>query len=425
MNRRERKTGRQGNQKGAALIAVVIIIVILAFMGVMFLSMVNTASLTSVNDMQSTQALYVAEGGLEYGIKQLKNNPLYIGDADISLGSGTFTTTVVNSLTTVNPNPIAIGNLTINVTSTTGFSIPGTIKIDREYIYCTGKTAASFTNCTRGYRGTTAATHSVGSNVYQYSNITSTGTVGSAQRVVSANVDSSGITYFGSASNPADNGTLGASPVAVTPPASMLTGDLVVLIANSRTAGITPAMSATGGQTWTSEAAVTTNGSLRLFWCRYNGTWTANPSVSFSTAVNTTVVMRVFRPTIGTNTWALDVTQTTGTFAAPGAPRDVTITGITTVANGALALFVWSTQDDNTWGLQTAGWTNAGTAQYRNLASSDSSQSAAYRIMATPGVTGNVTNRQLTLGGDSGNTIKLAFEQVEARVILDWREIYR
>jgi hypothetical protein len=135
--------------------------------------------------------------------------------------------------------------------------------------------------------------------------------------------------------------------------------------------------------------------------------------------------MRVFRPTIGTNTWALDVAQTTGTFAAPAAPRDVTITGITTVENGAVALFVWATPDDNTWGLQTAGWRNAGTAQYRNLASSDSSQSAAYMIMTTAGATGNVTNRQIVNGGDAGNTIKLAFKQVGASVVvLDWREVY-
>ena len=42
------------------------------------------------------------------------------------------------------------------------------------------------------------------------------------------------ITYFASASNPADNGTLDLTVVAVTPPGGMQTGDLVVLIANAR-----------------------------------------------------------------------------------------------------------------------------------------------------------------------------------------------
>lgn len=42
------------------------------------------------------------------------------------------------------------------------------------------------------------------------------------------------ITYFGSASTPADNGTNTASPTAVTPPANMQKGDLVILIAAAR-----------------------------------------------------------------------------------------------------------------------------------------------------------------------------------------------
>lgn len=421
------------NQKGASIIAVIAIMLILAVMGAALVSLVTTGSDISVNQLQSEQAFNVAEGGKEYGIKQLKDNPsTYTGDTNKPLGSsGTFTTSVANPATTVTDNPLLAASITINVNSTTGFAIPGTIKIDREYIYCTSTNSpltTQFTNCTRSYKGTTAASHNLGSNVYQ-STITSTGIVGSAQRIVRANVDvdSRGITYFNSASNPADNGSLDTSPVAVIPPAGMLAGDLVIMIANTRTAGITPAISATGGQTWTSETAVTTNGSIRLFWCRYNGTWTANPSVSFSTSVNTTVTMHIFRPTIGTNTWALDVTQTTGTFAAPPLPRDVTITGITTVVNGAVALFVWSSRDNNTWGLQTPGWTNAGNAQYSNRASADSSQSAAYEIMATAGATGDVTNRETLAGGggfDEGNTIKIAFKQVPAEVLLDWQERY-
>jgi MSHA biogenesis protein MshQ len=220
------------------------------------------------------------------------------------------------------------------------------------------------------------------------------------------------ITYFSSASNPADNATLAASPVAVTPPVSMATGDLVILVANTRTAGITPAISVTGGQAWTSQTANTTNGSQRIFWARYNGTWSANPSVSFSTSVNTTVVMHVFRPTSGINTWAIDVAQTNASFAAPGGSNDVTVTGITTVTDGALVFATWASTDNNSWVLQTAGWSNAGTTQYRNSADSDSSQSSAYLIMPTAGPSGSVVNRQTVNGGDAGNTSVLAFREV-------------
>lgn len=48
---------RNPKSKGVSLIAAIFIIVILAFMGVMFVTLIGTGSLTSVNDMQSAQAL--------------------------------------------------------------------------------------------------------------------------------------------------------------------------------------------------------------------------------------------------------------------------------------------------------------------------------------------------------------------------------
>ena len=222
------------------------------------------------------------------------------------------------------------------------------------------------------------------------------------------------ITYVSSASNPGDTGTLVATVVAVTPPGAMQTGDLVILVANAREANQALAISNAGGQTWTTEAANITTTTQRIFWARYNGTWSANPSVSFPAGANgTTVVMHVFRPTSIFHTWALDVALTNSNFASPPNPRDVTIGGITTVTNGALVLAVWATTDDNQWGLQTGGWSNAGIAQYRNNdKKNNSSQSAAYRVMPTAGATGNVVNRQTANGGDAGNSAIIAFREM-------------
>jgi len=231
--------------------------------------------------------------------------------------------------------------------------------------------------------------------------------------LLSAKPAHAAITYFASASNPADDDTLDSTEVAVTPPASMQTGDLVIMVANNREADDTASIAATGGQTWTSQAANTTRTSQRIFWARYNGAWSANPSVAFPNNANsTTVVMHVFRPTSVLHTWALDTAQTDSNFASPGPPRDVTIAGITTITDGALVFATWATDDDNTWALQTAGWANAGGAQYRNNDGNDASQSAAYKIMPTAGASGNVTNRQATLGGDEGNASILAFKEV-------------
>lgn len=221
------------------------------------------------------------------------------------------------------------------------------------------------------------------------------------------------ITYVGSASNPADGNSLDSTTVAVAPPGSMQVGDLVILVSNTRESGMAMAISATGGQTWTAQTANTTTVSQAIFWARYNGTWSANPSVSFpSNANGTTVVMHVFRPTSSANTWALDVAQTNASFSSPSNPYNVQVNGITTQTNGALVFATWASSDNNVWGLQTAGWTNAGGTQYRNRDGSDCSQSAAYMIMATAGGSGNVINRQTSRGGDAGNSSILAFKEV-------------
>ncbi len=98
------------------------------------------------------------------------------GAAAHAAGNAVFPVTTV----TVNLNAVAT---TVNVGSTTGFSIPGVIKINTEYLHCTSMTLTTFTNCTRGYKGTTAAVHGVGSNVYQYV-LTSSAVVGNARRSV-------------------------------------------------------------------------------------------------------------------------------------------------------------------------------------------------------------------------------------------------
>ena len=54
---------------------------------------------------------------------------------------------------------------TITVDSTTGFAASGSIQIESEWISYTGTTATTFTGCTRGQEGTTAASHADGTTV--------------------------------------------------------------------------------------------------------------------------------------------------------------------------------------------------------------------------------------------------------------------
>jgi hypothetical protein len=67
--------------------------------------------------------------------------------------------------TTTLTSTIASGATTIPVASTIGFSTTGAIIIENEVITYTGITATSFTGCTRGAYGSTAASHTSGSYV--------------------------------------------------------------------------------------------------------------------------------------------------------------------------------------------------------------------------------------------------------------------
>lgn len=74
---------------------------------------------------------------------------------DIIFPSGT-----TNNQTLVNDAAnITSAATTITVDSTTPYESTGVIKIDNEIITYTGKTSTTFTGCTRGAYGTTAATH--------------------------------------------------------------------------------------------------------------------------------------------------------------------------------------------------------------------------------------------------------------------------
>lgn len=224
------------------------------------------------------------------------------------------------------------------------------------------------------------------------------------------------ITYFGFASTPADNGSQGGPTVAVTPPASMVAGDLAIMIASNRATTPTLTVSATGGQTWSSltndqDASAR---SSRAFWARYNGTWSANPSVTRGDADtgNLSVYMSVFRPTSADNTWAVDVAEVLATISSPGSPFDYSIPEITTLTNGALVFASWLVVNPHTWTLQTTpAWANpTGVAQIRNLTGSDTSMSFAWMVDATAGGTGAVVNRGSA--GGAGRSRIIAFKEV-------------
>ena len=219
--------------------------------------------------------------------------------------------------------------------------------------------------------------------------------------------------YFASASNPVDNGVNTTTPTVITPPGSMTTGDLVIVFTQAKAASITITVSNAGGQSWTSlTQQSTTSCSTRIFWCVYNGTWSANPSFAFSgTPVLCSAIMHVFNPSKASgNTWTADVAEAYTTHTGGSA---ITLTGITTAA-AALGIAAWASIDDNTWTLDGgSSWFVLGGAQYRNNGTSttDDSCTFAYIIKPQGGATGNVAKTQSALGPDAGGKHILSFKE--------------
>jgi len=223
------------------------------------------------------------------------------------------------------------------------------------------------------------------------------------------------ITYFGTIGVPTDNGTSAVSPVAFANPpiASMTTGDLVVVYAYCRNASATIAVSNAGGQTWTSETlhnGSTATLSGRIFWCRFNGTWSAAPSFSFSSTTNTNVVMHVFRPTTSTNNWGLDASSNPTNINVPrsfaaAATISSPSASVNTTQTNTVSLFTVSTDDDNTWGTPAgSGWTQitSPSSQFRNTSGNDASSAYMYNIRTSIGTLTVPSLNEATLGNDPG-----------------------
>ncbi len=200
---------------------------------------------------------------------------------------------------------------------------------------------------------------------------------------------------------------VGPGPRAVTPPATLQTGDLYVMVAAYRGTA-TLSLSATGGQTWTSEAQSQANGvTARVFWTRFNGTWAGTPSVTNTSGTEAlTVYSFAFAMSAGMHP-EIDVPVTSGGFSGSST---VTVPSLMINTAGTVVLAGWLSNENNTWTAPTAGWSVPGTQQWRNTQGEDTSLSLAYRVFTTTGATGTVV--RTSDGNDPGVYFSLAWKQV-------------
>lgn len=216
------------------------------------------------------------------------------------------------------------------------------------------------------------------------------------------------ITYVGSASNPADVGSNDTSPAAVTPHASIVSGDLVLMFAQYRAnfESLVPmSISETGGQTWSSFGGPTGNGGnppdftlTNIFWCQFNGTWSAAPSVIFAgvtghCGVPVSVVMHAFHLSNAGNTWAQEAALAVGDFYTLDDefdPIPAVITGRTTTNASTVTIGMWFSTTWDTW-HSPSGWDNLdlGGGKYVNTYGNDQTSTYMKTIKTSAGATGD------------------------------------
>lgn len=214
-------------------------------------------------------------------------------------------------------------------------------------------------------------------------------------------------TYVGIAFGHTDsNSTAGPGPQSVTPP-TMASGDLAVLFAVNRSANVGIVLSGAGGQTWDSSAPPmrSANSSGRLMWCKFNGTWSSNPSMqSASGTTALTVGLIAFRARdTSAHTWSLDGTADTARYAA--AAR-FTVSAKSSTVDSTCGVIIVYTSDDNTMAITSgSAWTQVTGSGWQNVSGSDQVTDPLYQLKSAAGSYDAVADTQKTNGNDAGGSI--------------------
>lgn len=88
------------NNKGISLIAVTIVMLLVATLALLVASLMSTGNISSLTDMQSQQAFYLAQAGMEWYMERLQNDSDWRTPPAVktnqAFGPGTFSVTYAN-----------------------------------------------------------------------------------------------------------------------------------------------------------------------------------------------------------------------------------------------------------------------------------------------------------------------------------------
>ncbi|MCX7770021.1 MAG: pilus assembly PilX N-terminal domain-containing protein [Proteobacteria bacterium] len=179
------------NNRGFALVNVVVALIIISLVALLFTNLISIESNIAMDKFFSTKAYYSAQSGIENAqrILSLNYNWYYMQEGILesrsdNLDGASYITNVYLPATALKKD-INKNKTTIDVFDTSRFPSSNILLlINSEQILCSGKTSSTFTNCQRGYNGTTKDKHDAGSFVFQVATLIS---VDNAKRTITVN----------------------------------------------------------------------------------------------------------------------------------------------------------------------------------------------------------------------------------------------
>jgi hypothetical protein len=101
-----------GKQRGFLLIAAVVLIVAAALVLTVMVFLTTTGSISAARHVSSSQALFIAESGLEKGAREFSLNSAYAGETGTSFANGSFT--ITTSTTDFSGNTLPLGHIRLH-----------------------------------------------------------------------------------------------------------------------------------------------------------------------------------------------------------------------------------------------------------------------------------------------------------------------
>jgi len=185
-------------------------------------------------------------------------------------------------------------------------------------------------------------------------------------------------------------------------------GDLMVLIVFARADSLTFGCSAGWDERY--DPGSQTKGSYAVYTRIYQDS-DGDPTITPSSSGNhVSVIFTLYN----FDSAIFDVSISGSNFAAPASPYNVTISSFNTVADGALAFYLWSSTDDNTWAYQSGGGTQRISSDYGG----NTSFCVVTELVSSAGATGDQVSQQTNVGPDWGRILWFAIKPAAVKGLI-------